>query len=151
MKTHATTALLLCSLAACSSGGGGGNPPQVQGSNEARFTFDVDLQGITGVLVMDVEVVNSSGVTWDSGVTPDITAVITTGTYIIYTEGELTSPVASYVFTGENDFADFTEPATFATFLVQWIETPQGMTMVVDPFGPAPTSYDCVLTGAELL
>jgi len=160
MNTFSTLArrtflLLLCLMpAACAgggNGGGGGNPGTTAGSNRARFTFDVDLQGVPGTLVMEVEVINQAGAIWGPGSTPQITAVISAGTFIIFTAGELTSSVANYIFTGENNFADFTEPATSATFRVQWIETAQGMTMVVNPFGPGPVSYACVLTSAVLI
>ncbi|MCA8949410.1 MAG: hypothetical protein KDE27_07895 [Planctomycetes bacterium] len=152
MLRRTVLTLLLTTAAACSgsSGGGGGGPAQT-GTNRARFTFDVDLQGVPAELVMEVEVVGNSGVTWSAGSNPEITGVIGTGSYTIYTAGELTSPIAYYVFTGENAFADFTEPATSQRFRVQWIETQQGMTMIVNPFGPGPVQYDCVLKSAVAL
>jgi hypothetical protein len=145
--------LLFCAaLAGCQQGGGGGRGGGNQaGTNRARFYFNVDLQGVRGALTMEVEVVNTAGVVWGPGTTPDITAVISTGGYTIYTAGELRSPAAYYTFTGENNFADFTEPATSQRFRVEWIETPQGMRMVVNPFGPGPVEYDCMLTLVEAL
>ena len=82
---------------------------------------------------------------------PDITGVIATGTYTIFTAGELRSPNAYYVFNGENAFADFTAPATFERFRVQFSEIPQGLRMVVNPFGPGPVAYDCILRSSEAL
>lgn len=146
----ATTILIV--LTACSNGGGGnGSSGNTSGTNRARFTFDVDLQGVAGVLVMEVEIVRDTGITWGPGVDPDITGVIATGTYTIFTAGELRSPNAYYVFNGENAFADFTAPATFERFRVQFSEIPQGLRMVVNPFGPGPVAYDCILRSSEAL
>lgn len=146
-------AFLSClALSACGGGSGGGSAPADQnGSNRARFTFSVDLQGSPGTLILDVEVVGNSGITWGPGVNPDITGVISTGSSTIFTAGELRSDTALYVFTGENQFADFTDTATFERFRVQWAESPQGLTMIVDPFGPGPTIHECVLVQSQLL
>lgn len=130
------------------NGGGGGAAP----SNKARFTFDCDLQGIVGVLTLDVEVINSAGVVFGSGPNPDITAVIGTGDVTIFTSGELVSSAASYIFTGENQFADFTKvTGTIERFLVEWVEQPDGLTLVINPFGPGTTRQDCLLTGSSFL
>ncbi|MEO0423509.1 MAG: hypothetical protein AAF184_14325 [Pseudomonadota bacterium] len=131
------------------AGGGGGGPAP---SNKARFTFDCDLQGIVGVLTLDVEVINSAGVVFGSGPNPDITAVIGTGNVTIFTSGELVSSTASYIFTGENQFADFTKvTGTIERFLVEWVEQPDGLTLVINPFGPGTTRQDCLLTGSSFL
>ena len=144
---------LLVLLAGCAHGGrgSGGSGSNQAGTNRARFHYAVDLQGVAGDLVMEVEVVNQAGAVWGPGITPDITAVVGTGGFIVYTAGELRSPSAYYVFQGENNFADFTEPATSDRFRVEWIETRTGLTMVVNPFGPGPVSYDCLLTLVERL
>lgn len=142
-------------VVACGGGGGsddGDNDPQAgTQSDMARFYFDCDLQGLNGQLVMDIEVISSSGITWGSGPDPDITGVIGTGGYTIYTDGELNSPTSSYVFTGENQYADFTELNTFERFRVQWVEESNGITMIVNPFGPQPTQHFCVVTDSERL
>jgi hypothetical protein len=137
----------------CGGGGGNGdnNSQSSPQSNMARFYFDCDLQGLTGQLVMDIEVISSSGVTWGSGPDPDISGVIGTGDYTIYTEGELNSPTSAYVFTGQNQYADFTEENTYERFRVQWVEESDGITMIVNPFGPQPTQHFCLLTDSERL
>jgi hypothetical protein len=141
--------LLLCvALVGCSGGGGGATG---NGTNRARFTFDVDIQGVTGVMILEAEAVGNSGVIWGPGVNPTITGVISTGSYTVYTGGELRSPAAYYIFTGENNFADFTEPATSQRFRVQWVETQLGLNMVVNPSGPGTVIYPCVLTGSKQL
>jgi hypothetical protein len=143
---------LVVALAACApgggGGGGGGNP---QGTNRARFTYQVDLQGEVATMVLEAEVVGVTGLTWGPGVTPDITGVISTGQYTVYTSGQLASSTANYIFTGENQFADFTETSTFERFRVQWFQNPQGLMMVVNPFGPGPVTYQCNLVGVQAL
>ena len=139
-------------LLGCGGGGGGDDDAQNAGqSNMARFYLDCNLQGLTGQLVMDIEVISSSGITWGPGPNPEITGVIGTGDYIVYTEGELTSPTSAYIFTGENQYADFTEESTFERFRVEWVETSEGLIMIVNPFGPQPTQHVCILTDSELL
>jgi hypothetical protein len=136
----------------CGGGGGGDDSPQSGSqSNMARFYFDCDLQGLTGQMVMDIEVISSTGITWGSGPDPEITGVLGTGDYTIYTDGELNSPTSSYYFTGTNQYADFTEENTFERFRVQWVEESNGITMIVNPFGPQPTQHFCLMTDSERL
>lgn len=117
-------------------------------SNRARFSLDCDLNGLTGVLSMEVEAVGSSGIVWGSGPNPDISAVISTGDVIYFVSGSLVSPTASYTFVGQNNFADFTNPDTFERFRVEWVLLASGLRMIINPFGQQPTSHDCVLTNA---
>jgi hypothetical protein len=138
----------------CGGGGGGEGehtPSPGTQSDLARFYFDCDLQGLTGQMVMDIEVISSTGITWGPGPDPKITGVIGTDEYTIYTEGELNSPTSSYTFLGENQFADFTEVNTFERFRVQWVEESNGITMIVNPFGPMPAQHSCILTDSERL
>jgi hypothetical protein len=138
--------------AGCGGGGGGDNNPQSGSQSDvARFYFDCDLQGLTGKMVMDIEVISSSGITWGPGPDPEITGVIGTGDYIIYTEGTLNSPTSAYVFTGENEFADFTEVNTYERFRVQWVEASNGLIVIVNPFGEMSTQHACILTDSERL
>jgi hypothetical protein len=152
-STHLILALagvLLVGATGCgqevTSGGSGG-----AGSNVARFTFDCDLQGLTGALTMDIEAINSAGAVFGSGPNPAITGVIAAGGVLYVTAGELRSATASYVFTGDNQFADFTDIATSQRVRVQFLPSNQGVTLVIDPFGPAPTQNSCVETGARYL
>lgn len=144
-------ALLVLGLLGC----GGDDPSTSQnsgsGSNRARFTFDCDLNGATAVLTMEVEAINTAGIVFGPGANPDITAVIGTGQVLYVTAGELRSNVALYTFTGENNFADFVDMATFDRFLVQWVGADDGLTMVINPFGPGPAQHSCVSTGAVFL
>ena len=102
-------------------------------------------------MVMDMEVVADTGITWGSGSNPDITGVIGTSSYTVYTEGEIRSPTSYYVFTGGNNYADFTDMNTYDRFRVEWVEDTDGLIMIVNPFGEAPTQHTCVLTDSELL
>ncbi len=120
-------------------------------SNRARFTFDCDIAGLNAVLDIEIEAIASSGIVWGGGPNPQINAVIGTGDVTYFTAGTLQSPTASYIFTGENQFADFTDLDTADRFRVQWVINPGGLTMIVNPFGPGPVSYICVQTSADYL
>ncbi len=133
------------------AGSPGGPPPPPSASNMARFTLDCDLNGMNGVLTMDVEAIDVTGAVFGPGANPDITGVIGTGEFTYVTAGELVSSVAHYVFTGRNDFADFTELGTYERFRVQWLLHEGGLTMLVNPFGPGPATHDCVTTSARYL
>lgn len=140
---------LLLDLAACGNGSSTNLfSDGTSGSNRARFSLDCDLNGLTGVLSMEVEAVGASGIVWGGGPNPDISAVSTTGDVIYYVSGSLVSPTASYTFVGENNFADFTDAGTLERFRVEWVQLTNGLRMIINPFGPQPTSHDCVLTSA---
>ncbi len=143
---------LLCTVACGDDEGAPFGPDgNTVGSNRAQFRFDCDLQGQIGVLTMNVEAIRTTGLTWGPGVNPDITGVIATGGFTYLTEGELRSSVALYRFTGENQFADFWDTASFERFRVQWVANNDDLIIVVNPFGPEPTQHFCTFQGAELL
>ncbi|MFN3201971.1 MAG: hypothetical protein ACE366_26435 [Bradymonadia bacterium] len=149
-------ALILCALAlfpACDEGGddrGGlgasGTPAHVTvtGANTFQMRLQCDLQGVTGDLTMQVEVVSDTGITWGSGANPDITGVISTGDTSWITSGTVTSPVAQYSFTGRNQFADFVDHQSYARFRVKWVPDGDRLFMVINPFGPGPSQHVCV-------
>lgn len=165
------TTILVMSLSIAACGGSGGNngdegsggqlnpggntnsPGTGNGatSNRARFTFDCDLQGVNGELTLDIEAVQGSGITWGSGTNPDITGVISDGSVNYFTDGEVRSNIAYYTFTGENQFADFVDMNNGDRFRVQWVEESNGLTIVVNPFGPQPGRHFCTPTGSEFL
>ena len=140
-------------IAACGGGGdgGGGGGTGAGVSNTAEFVFDCDIGGLNAVMTMQVEAVSSSGAVWGPGPTPQITGVIGTGSFIYYTAGTLASPTAQYSFQGTNQYADFTLLNGNDRFTVEWIVTAQGLTIRVNPFGPGPTQYDCVLRSSRRL
>ena len=102
-------------------------------------------------MTMDIEAVAGGGVTWGPGPNPDITGVIGTGSYTFYTAGEVISNTAYYTFTGENQFADFVDHTYNERFRVQWQEVPNGLNMIVNPFGPGPATHYCQLTDSYYL
>ncbi|WP_019605736.1 hypothetical protein [Teredinibacter turnerae] len=127
-----------------SGGGSGGKSP----SNNARFEFTCDLGGIDATLVMNVEAVSDSGVVFGAGPNPEVSGVVSTGSVTYYTSGTVTSPTAAYIFTGENNFADFTDLGNSSRFRVQWMADGENLIMLVNPFGPGPSSHNCTLDSA---
>jgi len=77
--------------------------------------------------------------------------VIGTGGTLYFTSGNLQSPTAAYVFTGDNQFADFTDLTNNARFRVEWIPQGQDLVVVVNPFGPGPTQFPCAQTASRFL
>ncbi|MEQ9316687.1 MAG: hypothetical protein RLN72_12610 [Henriciella sp.] len=114
-------------------------PAMAQTAGTLSYTCNLD--GVAGQLVATYEVIGNSGITY--GPNGGISGVIGTGDSTIYYQGQLTSPVASYVFTGENQFADFTDLQTQARFRVQFIQQGNQLLMIANPFGPGPTQYLC--------
>jgi hypothetical protein len=151
MLIKAAMATLVLLLSGCGGGGGDPPPPPVAGSSSAEFVFDCDIGGLNAVMTMQVEAITSSGAVWGAGPTPQITGVIGTGSFIYYTAGTVVSSTAQYSFQGENQYADFTMLNGNDRFRVQWIVTAQGLTIRVNPFGPGPTQYDCVLRSSRRL
>lgn len=153
MQITAAMATLVLLLSGCGGGGDGGGPPPPSGagSNAAEFVFDCDIGGLNAVMTMQVEAVASSGAVWGPGPTPQITGVIGNGSFIYYTAGTVASSTAQYSFRGENQYADFTMLTGNNRFTVEWIVTAQGLTIRVNPFGPGPTQYDCVLRSSRRL
>ena len=132
-------------------GGGGGGGAGGGGSNTAEFVFDCNIGGLNAVMTMQVEAVASSGAVWGPGPAPQITGVIGNGSFIYYTAGSVASSTAQYSFRGENQYADFTMLNGNDRFTVEWIVTAPGLTIRVNPFGPGPTQYDCVLRSSRRL
>ncbi len=119
-------------------------------SNRAQFTFDCDLGGAVGQLTVNIEAINQAGSIWGSGPNPQIKAVVGLGSVLYVTSGELRSQVAAYSFTGENQYADFTDLQTYDRFRVRWILNGQTLVMVINPFGGA-TQHTCQQTSARYL
>ena len=146
--THRLLAVsVLAALAVgCGDGGGSGGA----GSNKARFTFDCNIGGFPGALTLDVEAIGQSGITWGPGPNPQITGVIGTGEYTLYTTGTLSLPDRTYSISGENAFAELWSNIPGDRLTVEW--QPSGDTLVViwDWFGAA-TPYLCDLTGSSFL
>lgn len=101
-------------------------------ANPVYLRFICDLNGMPAEMAMQVEAIGSTGIV--SGPTGDITGVIGTGGQTLYISGEVRSQTGRYVFTGENQYADFTDVVTHDRFRVQWVEQPGGLMIIVNPF-----------------
>ncbi len=133
-------------------GGCGGDSNSDSGSNrsnKALVYLDCDLQGEIAKMEMLVEVLGDYGLTWSSGASPDITGVISTGDYIVYTSGTVQSSTGYYTFSGENQFADFVDQYTYDRFLVEWVQENNGVWMIVNPYGPGPAQHFCTITASQ--
>jgi hypothetical protein len=104
-----------------------------------------DIGGMQAQLTAQVEVVGGSG----RVVGPDgtITGVIGTGDSNVYYQGQLVSQTASYTFTGENEYADFTESNTYERFRARMQIQGNYLVITVNPFGPQPVQYGCQQVG----
>jgi hypothetical protein len=131
-----TTAAMLLTLAYGSS---------AVASQSGVLRYLCDIGGVDAELISQYEIVGSTGITGNR--VDGITGVIGTGDYTIYYQGKLTSPNASYVFVGENQFADFTDLSTNARFRVQFTAQGNQLLMTANPFGQQPARYLCRAVG----
>lgn len=69
------------------------------------------------------------------------------GGYNLQTTGQLVSQAASYSFTGENAYADFTNLNANERFRVQFVVQGNQLLLIVNPQGPGPVQYVCQRTG----
>ena len=99
-----------------------------------QMRFVCDLNGVAAQMNMAIQTVSASGVTWGPGRNPGITGVVPTGEVSIYTAGEVRSPTAHYSFTGEGEFANFTNRRQPERFLVRFVPQQGGLWMIVNPF-----------------
>ena len=100
-----------------------------------QFSYVCDFQGVQAKMNISVEVVSKSGRITRPG-SSWFTGIVPAGDYIVYTEGEVRSPNAYYIFQGENDFATFTDMKEGGQFLVQFVLLQGGLAMVINPFQP---------------
>lgn len=123
--------------------------------NLAGFAFECDLGGVPAPLLTAIEVVSNTGIIWGgTSSNRTITGVVGTGDYTLYSAGLLFSSSAAYTFTGQGDFADFTNLDNYERFRVQWLTDsarPAWLGVLVNPFGPGPVTYDCQFKGSTLL
>ncbi len=117
-------------------------------AQDAMLTFSCDLNGMAVPMAMAVQYVSDTGIAADPR--GNISGVFPTGV-IVYTAGEVVGPQVRYVFSGQNDFADFTEYPSMNRFRVRWVlDSPRnGVWMVVNPFGPGPSQHFCALNGIQ--
>ncbi len=119
-------------LTACLSAGvSAGTAAQTQ-----QMSFICDLGGVPAEMTLVLEYVTSSGVTLGPGVNPDISGVIPTGDYTLYTAGEVRSPNAHYSFRGQGQYADFTNLWAHERFRVKFVTDSNGLWMIVNSHQP---------------
>lgn len=109
--------------------------------NVKTVSYVCDLGGAPAQLTAQIETVNTAGAVTNSD--GWITGVIGTGETMTYYQGELVSATARYVFTGENQYADFTDMNTNDRFRVQMVAQGAYLTMVINPETPQPVTYQC--------
>lgn len=149
VRFFAASLLALLALG-CGDGNDFAGPGGNGSSNKARFTFDCNIAGFPGALTLDVEAVGVSGITWGPGPNPDITGVIGTGEYTLFTTGTLALPDRTYSISGENAFADLWSNIPGDRLTVEWQASGDTLVVIWDWFGAA-TPYQCNLTGSSLL
>jgi len=104
-----------------------------------------DIGGMQAQLTAQVEVIGGTGrVIGSDG---NITGVIGTGDSNVYYQGQLVSQTASYTFTGENEYADFTDSNTYERFRARMQAQGSYLVITVNPFGPQPVQYGCQQAG----
>lgn len=116
-----------------------------QAQRTAVYTWTCNIEGAPAQLTAQVEAINSAGVFVDSS--GMFAGAIGTGEVNYYYQGRLVSATAQYVFTGQNQFADFTDLGTQARFRVQFIAQGPMLLLIANPEGPQPARYGCQMSG----
>lgn len=120
-------------------------PASAANPRAATFAWDCNIEGAPARLSAQVEAVTPAGVFVDANGL--FAGAISTGEVNYYYEGNLVSATARYVFTGENQFADFTDLNTNDRFHVQFIVSGRDLLMIANPHGPQPAQYGCTMVG----
>ncbi len=103
-----------------------------------QVRYVCDIEGQQGLLRATLETIGGTGIV--GSVNGDISVIGGQGSNTWVT-GDLQTPTAYYTFSGENQFADFTDTASGARFRVEWVPQPGGLVIVVNPFGQAVRYY----------
>lgn len=93
-----------------------------------------DLGGVDAAFVAEVEIIRVVDGTWVRGVPVDRFLSLDLGAHTLVYGGEVRSPVARYIFTGRDAYADFTDMTTYARFRVQFVWQGRDLLMIVNPF-----------------
>lgn len=104
-----------------------------------RVSFNCDISGQSGILQAEVTTMERSGIVKRGR---DISGVIGTGEIAVYYQGNLKVGTNHYIFSGENQYADFTDTNTYARFLVRMELNGSSLRMTADPFG-SPQVFMC--------
>lgn len=116
---------------------------------ETRWTlsYTCDIDGAPGELIAEYETLQGASEPYEA-VASDVSAVIETATAPVFYSGKLTSPDAVYVFTGQNQFAEFTDLATHARFIVQMTARDGELVLTANPDTPEAAQYLCRTNGS---
>ncbi len=107
----------------------------------STVSYVCDLGGAPAQLTAQVETIADTGIVQNSQ--GWITGVIGMEGVNYRYQGELASATARYVFTGENQFADFTDLGTNERFHVKMITEGNILTTIINPETPQPVTYQC--------
>ncbi len=107
----------------------------------STVSYVCNIEGAPAQLTAQVQAIDDAGRVVNSQ--GWITGVIGTGNYNLYYQGQLVSATARYVFTGENQFADFTDLNTNARFRAQLIVQGQQLLLIANPETSQPARYVC--------
>ncbi len=107
----------------------------------STVSYVCNIEGAPAQLTAQVQAIDDAGRVVNSQ--GWITGVIGTGNYHLYYQGQLVSATARYVFTCENQFADFTDLNTNARFRAQLIVQGQQLLLIANPETSQPARYVC--------
>jgi len=110
------------------------------------LSYTCDIDGAPGELVAEYETLQGASQPYEAA--GDVSAVIQTATAPVFYSGKLSSPTATYVFTGENRFAEFTDLATHARFIVQITARDGELVLTANPDTPEAAQYLCQTNGS---
>ena len=99
-----------------------------------RMSFVCDLNGAPAQMDLVLEYIANAGIVWGPGAYPTIEGGIATGDYHVVTAGEVRSSSAYYAFTGEGEYAEFTDMMSAERFTVRFVEQPGGLLLVINPY-----------------
>lgn len=115
--------------------------PALAGPN-GILRYDCDLDGVIGELTAEYEIIDASGEAYSPD--GDMAGTVGAGSSTVFYQGELSSPANRYVFTGENQFAEFTDLATHKRFIVHMETDGDALRLTANPNDGAPTHYHCL-------
>ncbi|WP_084397476.1 hypothetical protein [Henriciella aquimarina] len=103
--------------------------------------YSCDLDGVAGELTGEYEIIDATGAphTPDAG----LSELVGVGASRVFYNGQLSTPSGKYVFTGENQFAEFTDLATHERFIVRMIAEGPQLQLTANPNGAVQTHYLC--------
>ncbi|MEQ8558592.1 MAG: hypothetical protein RIB03_09780 [Henriciella sp.] len=115
-------------------------PASAQQAGSIRYVCDMD--GVQGDLTAHYEVVSPVAPELDAAAAV-VSQVVGAGISSVFYSGELTSPLARYVFTGQNEVAEFTDLSTKERFLVEMHNEGETLRLTANPNAPDAEFFLC--------